>query len=82
MVVYSAAEAECSSLFSNSQTTITICHILEEIGHLHQSTKVKTNNKTANSVVYTSMCVKQSTSWDMWYHCLCEATMKKTLWIF
>eukprot|EP00957_Ditylum_brightwellii_P037672 2848970-Ditylum_brightwellii.AAC.1 len=47
-VVCLAAEVEYGGLFYNSQTTIAICHILEEIEHLHQLMKVKTDNMTAN----------------------------------
>eukprot|EP00957_Ditylum_brightwellii_P090315 6878383-Ditylum_brightwellii.AAC.1 len=59
LVVCSVAEAECSVLFYNSQTAITICCILDEICHPQQPPKVKTDNTTANSFVHTSMHVKQ-----------------------
>eukprot|EP00957_Ditylum_brightwellii_P159852 12167824-Ditylum_brightwellii.AAC.1 len=81
-VVCLAAEAECGSIFYNSQTAIVIHRILEEIGHPQQPMKVKTDNATANSVVHASMRVKQSKSWDIEYHWPWEATIQEALWIF
>eukprot|EP00957_Ditylum_brightwellii_P093196 7096372-Ditylum_brightwellii.AAC.1 len=64
-VVCSAEEAECGTLFHNSQTAMDLRNLLEAIGHPQQLTKIKTNNKTANSFVYASMRIKCSKSWDM-----------------
>eukprot|EP00957_Ditylum_brightwellii_P196220 14951008-Ditylum_brightwellii.AAC.1 len=64
-VVCSAAEAECGALFHNSQTAMGLCSLLEAISHPQQPTKIKIDNKTANSFVYASMHIKRSKSWDM-----------------
>eukprot|EP00957_Ditylum_brightwellii_P057291 4342378-Ditylum_brightwellii.AAC.1 len=48
-VVCSTAETECGALFHNSQTVMGPRNHLEAIGHPQQPTKIKTNNKTANS---------------------------------
>eukprot|EP00957_Ditylum_brightwellii_P029333 2217671-Ditylum_brightwellii.AAC.1 len=42
------AEAECSGVFHNDQTTIVIRRILKELGYPQQPTAVKTDNATAN----------------------------------
>eukprot|EP00957_Ditylum_brightwellii_P029779 2252415-Ditylum_brightwellii.AAC.1 len=68
LVVSSTSESECGGLFYNRHTVINIYCILKEIGHQQQHTKVKTGNKTANSFVCDSMCVKRSKYWHMWYH--------------
>eukprot|EP00957_Ditylum_brightwellii_P160243 12199627-Ditylum_brightwellii.AAC.1 len=81
-VVCLATEAECGGLFYNIQTTFAICHILEEIEHLHQPMKVKTDSTDANSFVHASMHIKQSKYWDMQYHWPWEATTQEALWIF
>eukprot|EP00957_Ditylum_brightwellii_P072182 5486923-Ditylum_brightwellii.AAC.1 len=52
---------------------------LEEIGHLQQPTKVKTDNVTANSFVHVSMHAKRSKYWDMWYNWLGEDTTQEAL---
>eukprot|EP00957_Ditylum_brightwellii_P092299 7027468-Ditylum_brightwellii.AAC.1 len=54
-VVCSAVEAECSSLFYNSQLAIMIQNLLEMMGHPQAATYTKTDNKTANSFVHNSM---------------------------
>eukprot|EP00957_Ditylum_brightwellii_P185136 14098628-Ditylum_brightwellii.AAC.1 len=67
-VVCSAAEVECGMLFHKSQTTIGLCNVLEAIGHPQQPTRIKMDNKTANSFVYALRCIKCSKSWDMQWH--------------
>eukprot|EP00957_Ditylum_brightwellii_P202459 15330264-Ditylum_brightwellii.AAC.1 len=64
-VVCSAVEAECGVLFHNSQTVMGLYILLEAIGHPQQPTKIKTDNKIANSFVHASMRIKCSKSWDM-----------------
>eukprot|EP00957_Ditylum_brightwellii_P155587 11843842-Ditylum_brightwellii.AAC.1 len=59
-----------------------LCNLLEAIGHPQQPTKIKTNNKTANSFSHASMYIKRSKSWDMQWHWLREATTQKALEIF
>ena len=78
-VVCSAAEAECGGLFQNSQNDIALRTLLQEMGHPQQPTRIKTDNKTANSFVYASMRVKRSKSWDMRYHRLKEAAIRTIL---
>ena len=81
-VVCSAAEAECGGLFNNAQVALTIRRTLEAIGHPQRTTRVKTDNKTANSFVHASMRAKRSKTWDMRYHWLREQTTKKIFDIF
>eukprot|EP00957_Ditylum_brightwellii_P016618 1249134-Ditylum_brightwellii.AAC.1 len=57
-------------------------NLLKAIGHPQQPTKIKTDNKTVNSFVHASMCIKRSKSWDMQWHWLKEATTRKALEIF
>jgi hypothetical protein len=54
-VIASAAEGETGGLYSNAQDTI-ICRItLEELGHPHPPTPIKTDNTTANSFVHSNI---------------------------
>ena len=81
-VVCSAAEAECGGLFYNAQMALTFRRTLEAIGHPQRPTRIKTDNKTANSFVHASMRIKRSKTWDMRYHWLRENTTKKLLDIY
>ena len=81
-IVCSAAEAECGGLFQNAQVAINIRRILEAIGHPQKETRIKIDNKTANSFVHASMRVKRSKTWDMRYHWLREQATKKIIRIF
>ena len=81
-VVCSAAEAECGGLFQNSQNAIALRTLLREMGHPQLPTRIKTDNKTANSFVHASMRVKRSKSWDMRYHWLREAAVRAILNIY
>ena len=75
-VFCSTEEAEFGGLFHNAQKAIGIRRTLEAIGHPQQATRLKTDNKTANSFVHASMRIKQSKTWDMCYHWLRkQATM-------
>ena len=69
-IVSSTAEAECGGIFHNAQTAIGIRQTLEAIGHPQQTTRLKTDNKTANSFVHVSMQIKRSKTWNMRYHWL------------
>ena len=81
-VVCSAAESECAGLFKNSHISIHIRRVLEALSHKQKSTKVKTDNRTANSFVHSSMRMKRSKSWDMRYHWLRENDQKQSLKIY
>eukprot|EP00957_Ditylum_brightwellii_P059200 4492899-Ditylum_brightwellii.AAC.1 len=81
-MVCSAAEAECGGLFHNVQNAVMICIILEALGHPQKATKIKTDNSTANTFVHVSMRIKPSKTWDMRYHCLREAVVRKALEIY
>eukprot|EP00957_Ditylum_brightwellii_P072237 5491260-Ditylum_brightwellii.AAC.1 len=54
------AEAECGTLFHNSQTVMGLRNLLEATGHPQQPTKIMTGNKTNNSLVHASMRIKRS----------------------
>ena len=81
-VVTLAAEAECGGLFHNAQATIRIRRTLEAIGHMQHPTPIKTDNKTANSFVHSSMQTKHSKTWDMRYHWLREKSTCNILKVF
>ena len=81
-IVCSAAEAECGGLFHNAQIALNIRRTLEAIGHPQKPTRIKTDNKTANSFVHASMRVKRSKTWDMRYHWLRQQATKKILEVF
>ena len=81
-IVCSAAEAECGGLFNNAQVAIGIRRTLKAIGHPQQPTRLKTDNKTANSFVHASMRIKRSKTWDMRYHWLREQATHNILKIF
>ena len=71
-VVSSAAEAECGGLFHNCTKAIGLRNALNGMGHYQQQTPVITDNSTANSFVYSEICVKRSKSWDMRFNWLCD----------
>ena len=78
-VVCSAAEAECGGLFHNGQKAVQIARILEALGHQQNPIKLKTDNKTAESFVHTTMRTKRSKSWDKNYHWLRQEDLNKIL---
>eukprot|EP00957_Ditylum_brightwellii_P199096 15176529-Ditylum_brightwellii.AAC.1 len=81
-VVCSVAEAECGSLFHNGQLTMMIRNLLMMMGHPQAAMHIKTDDKTANSFVHASMNIKRSKYWDMCYHWLRKAAVKKALQIY
>ena len=71
-VVASSAEAETAGLFHNCQTAISLCYLLQAIGHPQSATPVKTDNTTALAFVRNNITQKRSRSWDMRYYWLRE----------
>ena len=71
-VVTSAAEAETAALFYNCQTSIQLKQMLDALDHPQRTTKVKTDNSTAQSFVSSTFKPKRSKSWDVRYHWLSE----------
>ena len=69
-IISSVAEAECSGLFHNCTTAISLRQALEGIGHPQGQREVITDNSTDNSFVHSQMRVKRSKSWDMRYNWL------------
>ena len=69
-VVASSAEAEVAGIFHNAQTAISICTILEALGHPQPPTPIKTDNSTAQGFVNDNINQKRSKSWDMRYYWL------------
>ena len=81
-IVCSAAETECGGLFHNAQMALGIRRTLEAIGHPQRPTRLKTDNKTANSFVHASMKVKRSKTWDMRYRWLRENATRRLFDIY
>ena len=78
-VVASAAEAETAGAFFNGQETIYVRRLLEALGHPQPVTSLKTDNSTTESFVNKNMRLKRSKSWDMRYHWLRDAALRKYL---
>ena len=76
-VVASAAEAELSGVFHNSQVSIPIQRILTILNHPQPPTPIKTDNSTANGFIHDNIHQKKSKSWDMKYHWLRERMTKQ-----
>ena len=66
-VMKSAAEAEVIALFMNAEELVPLRHCLEELGHPHPPTPLKTDNSTANGIINRTMKQKRSKSFDMRY---------------
>ena len=54
----------------------------EAIRHPQRLTRIKTDNKTANSFMHASMRIKRSKTWDMRYHWLRENATQRLLDIY
>lgn len=64
-VMASAAEAECGSLFMNTQNAIPHITTSEELGHKQHSVPIKTDNSTANGIMNKTIKQKRSKAFDM-----------------
>ena len=71
-----------TGLFQNGHTAVAIGRLLESLGHKQEPIGIKTDNKTANSFVHTTMRIKRSKTWDMRYNWLREKATRKILNIF
>ena len=69
-MVSSSAEAETNAVFQNAKLTVSIRHLLQELGHPQPITTIKTDNSTAAGFVNRNMQLKKSKSWDMNLHWL------------
>ena len=81
-VVLSAAEAETGGVFENSQTSITIKHMLETLGHPQPPTPIKTDNATASSFFNKTLKARRSKSWDMRYFWLLDRVTQQQFYIY
>ncbi len=62
-VMSSAMEAELGALFINAKTAVSMCHMLEELGHPQPPTPMQTDNKTANDLLTNKIMPKDSRQW-------------------
>ena len=64
-----SAEAELAQVFNNTKVAIPIYRTLEEMDHTQQGpTFLKTDNKTSEGFVKSSIRQKHSKAWDMSFH--------------
>ena len=71
-VVGSAVEEETAGIFHNAQNIILLRCILKVLGHPHAPTPIKTDNKTANTLMHSNMHLQRSKTWDMHHYWLCD----------
>jgi hypothetical protein len=64
----SAMEAELSTLFINAKTTVTMCHMLKELGHPQPPTPMQTDNKTVNDLLTNKIMPKALKAMVMRFH--------------
>ena len=81
-VVASAAEAETTVVFGNSQIAIPIQRALEALDHPQPPTPIKTDNSTAYSFVNANIQQKRSKTWDMRFNWLRGRATKQELFIY
>ena len=79
-VVLSAAKAETNAFFQNVKITVSLRHLLTELGHPQQKPIIINNdNSTAARFANKNMQMKKSKSWDMSLHWLRERELRKRL---
>ena len=66
----SAAEAETTGVFNNAKLTVSIRHLLNQLGHSQPITVIHTDNSTTAGFANKNMQLKKSKSWDMNLHWL------------
>ena len=64
-MVSSVAEAETGGIFHNTKSAIYIKKILEDLGHLHNTIRIKTDNSTEEAFGNSTLKGKRSKYWDM-----------------
>jgi hypothetical protein len=70
-VTSSAAEVELGVLFINAKTAISMCHMLEELGHPQPPTPTQSDNKTANDLFTSNKIMPEALkAMDMHFHWL------------
>ena len=69
-MVPSAKEAETTGLFYNAKLVVSVCDILNELGHSQPITSLYIDNSTTAGFTNKNMKFKKSKSWDMQLHCL------------
>jgi hypothetical protein len=69
-VMSSAVEAELGALFINAKTAISMCHMLEELGHPQPPTPIQTDSKTAQNLLTNKIMLKALKATDMHFHWL------------
>jgi hypothetical protein len=63
-------EAELGALFINAKTTVSMRHMLEELGHPQSPTPMQTDNKTAHDLLTNKIMPKALKAMDMRFHWL------------
>jgi hypothetical protein len=55
-------EAKLGALFINAKTAVSMCHMLEELGHPQPPTPMQTDNKTTNDLLTNKIMPKALTA--------------------
>jgi hypothetical protein len=77
-VMSSATEAELGALFINAKTAVSMCHMLEELGHPQPPTPMQTDNKTANDLLTKKIMPKALKVMYMNFHWLgCHEALRQ-----
>ena len=64
-VMSSVAEAESESLFLNAGEAVQYIKTLEELGHIQNPARLRTNNNTASGIANKKIKVSKAKKWDM-----------------
>ena len=73
----SDAEAETLGVFNNAKLVVSICNILNQLGHSQPVTVINTDNSTTSGFANKNMQLKKSKSWDMSLHWLRDRENQK-----
>ena len=78
-MVTSAAEAETDGVYQNARVTISLMHLLIEMGHPQLPIPIKRDNSTAAGFANGNIQLKRSKTWDMTLHWLRDPHNNKKL---
>jgi hypothetical protein len=69
-VMSSTAEATLGPLFINSKMAVSMCRMLEKLGHPQMQTPIQTDNSTAHALLTNKILPKALIAMDMLFHWL------------
>eukprot|EP00957_Ditylum_brightwellii_P198544 15131786-Ditylum_brightwellii.AAC.1 len=79
----SAAEDELGALFENVKEVVSLCTVLNELGHQQPATPIQVDNSTAHGIVNSSIHQRKSKAIDMCFYWVKDRVKQgqfKTYW--